>query len=259
MIDTSKANDVGGQVPGSVLKRPIGTKKAKADSVATTLKRDSTTRSVQIGAFVDSQKDYFFEMAKGRDIEALTAMAQSYIMLGDTEEARKLLEECKEIRKRVRVSTTEENDSMPEEVVAVMEEDNRKEPPKKRNKVSAEKNERNATAKTKRKNDSEKFKPVPSKLPPPVRPMDRDTERDIGPCEAMGDACLHSQLHRFRHKCYRCDKWCHSIPDCSFELSSYCGPAGDGKNLCGNCMTFVRGKESEDLSFPLSNQSPVEL
>jgi hypothetical protein len=96
-IDKDVANDVGGAIQGSKMKKkPIGTKKAKeAEAKAKELKDSATVKSTQFSELVESQKRMAiyqgrvaFAIEKSKEIDEIVQLATLAAKWGDMEQAR---------------------------------------------------------------------------------------------------------------------------------------------------------------------------
>lgn len=62
-------------------------------------------------------------------------------------------------------------------------------------------------------------------------------------------------MERFRHKCYRCQKYIHVLDPCGWEMDvTLYGEDAEGLVLCGNCKKDLEdGNKSESMENSTKN------
>jgi hypothetical protein len=242
-LEKGEVNDVGANAMGAGMSKPKGTKVSKlAAKLERYKERAKQTKNSNISELVQANKQLAASIERGRDIESLVSMARMYKDLGMRDAALKCMDEAQEVRKRASTPVSTHR-SVPSQVMVTAGDGSPEEGHggMKTTGLSDEEDEDDDEEESVEKGKSKGEVEVQSFSSESEkeyrgRPRSEKVEPLIGPCEGADSVCGNVHLERYRHHCWRCNKWVHNIQPCSFLCSKddY-GSEGEDKVLCINC------------------------
>jgi hypothetical protein len=234
------SNAVDGNVMGSGLRRPTGSKAAKASEVL--MKRrmeDKAVKSNLLGDLVAANQkmaqanhQIAFAISKGRAIENNVAMANMYFKMGNIAKATELMEAAEQERLRVPTPLSFRTSRVPKvittEVITTgskstgLDDEESNENSSTLPEIVGKKNANSDT--TKNVNDATED---PEVLPTLVGGVDTT----VGICDAADSQCGNPSLQCRRHKCKKCGQYVHHMEPCS-----KCVDEEENVWWCVNCL-----------------------